>query len=212
MRLSKIILKLNDIEYFEIKLPDFESIFSTDDLEIFFHGDNVKLQLSNDWASDAIVKLQVLLKKSLTNKLHINKKLKNDLGYLWNERLHQKTSPDFKPSKKYTIWNGLKYHLWATLDDIKKPNDTWLYNDINGNIILKITPTYKWHFGDLDSEPEDDPNFITYDEFIKKYRPYLSRIISKEIAQQWLKQANELWSFLKENERIATLEAENENQ
>lgn len=210
MQPSKIILKLNNLEYFEIKLPDFELVFSTDDLEIFFHGDNIKLQLSNDWASDAITKLQILLKKALANKLQRNKKYITDLGYLWNEELHKTVDPKRKPSKKNTIWIGLNYHLWATNTIAQDVTDTWLYNNSNGDIILDITPNYKWHFGDLDSEPEDDPNFITYDEFIKNYRPYLSRIVPTEIAQQWLQQANELWNFLKENERIATLEAESE--
>lgn len=210
MQSLKIILKLNNLEYFEILFSDPKPIFCCEEIELFFCNGKIKLQLSNDFAEETISSLKILLTKAINNNLWLDESIDKNLGYLWNDDLHKYSDPNFKPSKNHPDWAGLNYHMWSTNDIALDITDTWLYNDSDGNIILEITPRYKWLFGDLDSKPEDDPNFITYNEFMKNYQPYISRIIPLKVAQQWLQQANELLDLSEENKRIATLEAESE--
>ncbi|HEV2917412.1 MAG TPA: hypothetical protein VGW78_06740 [Candidatus Babeliales bacterium] len=68
-------------------------------------------------------------------------------------------------------------------------------SDKDGNIIFEITPHYKYHF----CEPDETPSFISYEEWIKDYKPYLIRVVPRDIAHQWLNQAREILNAIDEN-------------
>ena len=199
MATSKMILKLNKTEYLELKLPNSVPIHLCDNVEISFHGD-IKLPLSNDCISDSIALLQSLLSKTIDNTLTIPEKSLGNLGYAWNEELHAKDQPNFKPPKHYRLWAGLDYHLWSTPGNADVTTDTWLYNDRNANIILEITPTYKWHFSALE-QPANAPGFIPYAEFMKNYQPYFLRIVPHETASHWLNQIDKLLNTIAMDEK-----------
>lgn len=202
MATPKIILMLNKTEYIELKLPNSVPIHLCDNVEISFYGD-IKLPLSNDCITDSIALLQSLLSKAIDNTLTIPEKSLGNLGHAWNEELHAKDQPDFKPPKKYHLWSGLNYHLWSTPGNADIVTDTWLYNDRNANIILEITPTYKWHFSDLE-QPENAPGFISYAEFMKNYQSYALRIVPHKTALHWLHQINKLFNtIVTDNKSVA---------
>jgi chitinase len=72
---------------------------------------------------------------------------------------------------------------------------TWIYNDIGGNIIFAITPFYPFLFCD----PDEEPNYLPYEEWIKSYKPYLIAKLSRETAEQWLAQANSILEQIDKN-------------
>ena len=69
---------------------------------------------------------------------------------------------------------------------------TWIYNDNKNNIILELTPIWPWHF----DNPEEGETFITYEKFMKNYQSYLTRIISKDVAEQWVQQCKEALNII----------------
>ena len=82
-------------------------------------------------------------------------------------------------------WVGYRSLLWS------HEVATWLYNDENGSIILEITPIFPGDFYDEDK--------TSYNQWIQNYKPYLLRKLSKEVAQQWLDQADCLLKKIEEN-------------
>lgn len=64
---------------------------------------------------------------------------------------------------KEICWIGHKYFIWSSSIN---STETCVYEK-NNVFFLEIVPTYPWFF------KEPDINFITYEEFIKNYRPLL---------------------------------------
>jgi hypothetical protein len=114
-----------------------------------------------------------------------------DLGYLRNKGLHEcGNSPELDQE------NHLPATLWSPTGNKEGICTTWLYNNDQGDIIMQITPSYRWHFFD----PKEDENYITYEEFMQNYQPILFRTIPKEVAQEWLIQVEQLAAKIKDNE------------
>lgn len=194
------------MNYDVLKLNEFESIkFITEDninfnkldlccsevLAYFIHEKNKQFCIGEKTAGVFFDMLITRLEKAINNKLYLEKSLMQDLGIMYNEYCHQLPNIDSKflmiptKSKETTYWIGLDYKVWSTYNTTKPPFSTWLYNDEKGNIILKITKDYPWLFLPDDL---DDPDFITYDHFMKNYTSFFTRIIPKDVAEQWLKQ------------------------
>lgn len=50
-------------------------------------------------------------------------------------------------------------------------------------------------------EPEEEPDYIPYEEWIKTYKPYFITTLSRETAQQWLEQAEYIIKIVDDNQR-----------
>ncbi len=66
---------------------------------------------------------------------------------------------------------------------------SWLYNDKYGNVIFEISPIYPWF---EEKNPESNPGFVAYSEFIKNYKIAVKVMIPKENLKKWIQQALEL--------------------
>ena len=120
-----------------------------------------------------------IIQDLIDGKLILNKKITPDLGFEWNESFHD--------SKKPT--QGSKYHAFSNSHlKIKPYLSCWLYNDKDGNVIFEITPFYPWH----GENKKSNPDFITYKQFMKNYKPVLKTTIPKENLKQWITQALKL--------------------
>jgi len=110
---------------------------------------------------------------------------------MWNEKFQGKSGFFMVPtiSGKSSYWIGLNYEIWETSNNTNPYVTTWMYNDSEGNIIFEVTKFYKWSL--REKEPED-LDFITYEEFIKDYKPLIHCIIPRDLAIEWLKQAMEI--------------------
>ena len=157
--------------------------------KITFQKNNINILLSEDVIRDAMENLNFLLKKSLNKELYLHKSITQDIGFTYNQYSNDLRKDDlslmnnfmYNELGKDKIWVWDKHYLWAG------NFVTWIYNDNDGNIILEITPLYPY----FDDEKKNT-FYISYDEWIKNYKPYLIRKIPMEIARQWLTQANEI--------------------
>ena len=121
-----------------------------------------------------------------------------DVGFLFNqysanicgEKLKKPTYLVFTQRNKKNYWSGNDYSLWA------KNFVSWIYNKPDGSIIFEITPFYPYMY----CEPEEEPNYIPYKEWIKTYKPYFITTISKETAKEWLQRAELIIKTIESNE------------
>ncbi len=152
--------------------------------------------IGQDTAGDFFMILITNLKEAIINNLQLDKSIDQNLGHMYNQYSHEMPHQSSKfvmvptSDNSSTYWVGSNYQIWSTYNTAKPMLNAWLYNNQDGEIIFEITPTYKWSFF-----PDDlsDPNFITYDEFMKNYQPILQRVIPHDVATQWLDQAMKIY-------------------
>jgi len=163
---------------------------------IIWHQQKNIFLLSNDSLYYDMERFSDFLKKALNNELQLHHSITQDIGYLCNEYYQNKHGfilHNFAHGGQ--DWIGYQYHLWeAYKNNIRLI--TWLYNNIGGTIIFEITPCYPYLF----CEPEDEPNYISYNEWIKTYKPYLIKEIPIDVAQKWLNQTELIVKTIEKNE------------
>ena len=154
---------------------------------------------TDDWVVEALDSFKLILTKAIKNQLILHSSITADIGFFWNEYLHDKKSHNFvrKPLENSTYWLGLDYLLCES-----KKWDTWMYNN-NTDIYLEITPTYPWHF----NESKKNDKFVPYDEFVRKYKPLMIIKIKKNVAQKWLKIVSKLEIIAQTNHEKSIQEA-----
>ena len=173
---------LND-EKIAIKLPE-PNFFLTnyDRISIFFYRNNEKILLSSFTVFDFIDALRFLLIKGLKNELQLHASLNQDLGYMLNRWFEEKKFKFVSVTKNGdTYWVGNNYQLASG------KFASWIYNNIDGDIIFEITPVYPGVF-----IYENKPRYREYMKWRETYKPYFTGTISKEIAQQWIEQAQKI--------------------
>lgn len=153
--------------------------------------------LSKSTVYHDLLDLADLLNKALKQQLFLHHSITKDLGYLDNERLcNDADLPTQSFSNGGIAWVGYKYHLWSARNKLISLN-SWIYNNPNGSIILEVTPLYPYMF----CEPEEEPDYIPYEEWIKTYEPYFITTLSRETAQQWLDQAERIIKIIEDNQK-----------
>jgi hypothetical protein len=196
MKKYEIIFILNYQEKIIVQSPyPIHELVPCDEIPILFLYNKHHYVLNTDFIHEAMYKLRALLTKALANKLPLHKSIKKNIGYLWNEYLQDKPGFVYKTVDGFDYWVGQSNLLWNTPSTVKPETATWLYNDNNGSIILEITPTYPWHF----VEPKEGEVKIPYEQWIMQYKPLIIRIIPREVAEQWLKQAQDLVAMLEKH-------------
>ncbi|HSC25176.1 MAG TPA: hypothetical protein VLB80_03115 [Candidatus Babeliales bacterium] len=188
LTINEIIFALNNHEKIIIQL---KSPLSTSDYcsttPIILMQNNKQLILTKDFLYHNMNRLITLLKKALKNELLSDHYIMHDIGFLFNqysanlcgEKLKKPTGLIYKKKNNISYWPGNDYHLWA------HNYISWIYNKSDRSIIFEVTPFYPYMY----CEPEEESNYIPYNEWIKTYKPYLIREIPRAIAQEWLKQA-----------------------
>lgn len=192
MIMPAIKFMINSGRYIEMEISGPEQgLFMCDEVKIILYDNGHEYVLYDDIEIRyAIEKLNTLLTKALHNKLQLHESIQQDIGYLWNELLQDRLKLLARVNQEGgNRWIGTCYLLWEI-----KGLDTWLYNK-DEKIFMELAPVYKWHFDD----PETGEDYITYDEFIKDYKPYLIVEIDKKVAQQWLAKTEELMQIIQDN-------------
>ena len=198
----EITFEININCYIKFIIPCLEKeLEGCEETTIVFHSNQMRYIISEYYCIGSDIEiLNTLLKQAISNELQLDASITNDIGYMWNEDLI-KTSQLADQGKHELIedWVGQGYLLWSP-----RGFSTWLYNK-NNKIIFEITPTYLWHHRD----PKEGEDFITYEEFIKNYKPYFILELNKDTAQQWLNKTEELLTIINQNyERYEKLEQE----
>lgn len=134
--------------------------------------------------------LQLFLQQALCGNKKINDTLEGDLGYLWNEDLHH-VSIHPNPTE-IDEWVGEEYLLWS-----RHGVSSWLYEK-DGKMYFEVTPTYRWHFRDPEGEEKD--TFISYEQFIENYKPYIVTELSTNTVREWLRQTERLLAIINTND------------
>src|SRR3989339_807886 len=199
MNLNMLTFTINSHEKFVIH------IWSPDDIihccyqsYVSLFIDDKEVIIGKSIIADFADMLKKMLKLALVDKLKLHKSIKKNIGYYWNQELYEE-HPDLYIilEEEYKYWVGRKYLLWTTDSNIKdKCFATWLYNDSEANIIFEVTPDYLEDFVDEQNLAE----VKAYQESMEKsYKPFYTRIISKEVAEQWLKQCKLILQTIQEN-------------
>lgn len=162
-----------------------QEMFFCDEIEISLISDQ-KYRLNFDCFQYIFRGFIADLIDAIDGKLQLNSFIKFDLGYLLEQKYEGETK--YIHMDQNNEWIGYKYLLFQTPGNFDPGLNTWLYNNEKGEIILEITPSYRWHFQD----PKSGEAYITYEEFIRNYKPVLFRTIPKTVAQEWLEQAKAL--------------------
>lgn len=161
---------------------------------LFFFNKTKKILLSKTTIYHDLLYLADLLKKGLNNELYLHSSITKDIGYFYNEHHYHGANFPVTPLPNGNIdWIGYLYHLWQSNAHI----DSWIYNKPDGSIILEVTPLYPYMF----CEPEEEPDYIPYEEWIKTYEPYFITTLSRETAQQWLDQAERIIKIIEDNQK-----------
>jgi hypothetical protein len=177
----------------------FKEVLPFDDVIIKFSNDFL-FNLTEDCFQYLMNSLKGALTKGLKNHLQIPDFIDEDIGLLWNKELNNTKQWSMTNHDQQMLNNPEslgEYILFSTSGETYPSLATWIYNNKNGEIVFQITPQYKWHFDD----PKDGENFITYDEFIRNYKPLFTGIISPAVAKKWLKKINALLKLAKTNEQ-----------
>lgn len=200
--MNLIKLKLSNSEY--VKIIASENInwaeidfCCSNIIAYFMDNKNEHFAIGRETAGDFFIPLIGNFKKTINNKLKLHESIIQNLGFMENEYCHDLPHEKIKffmvpmITGQGTYWIGSNYGVWNFSDKNVNPYiNTWLYNDSEGNIIFEVTPLYKWSF-----LPDDlqDPNFVTYEEFMKDYKPLIHRVIPKKVAIKWLKQTMKVY-------------------
>ena len=204
------IFKINNQKQIIIQFPySLDNLNPCSELSILFLHKDKKICLTKDFLYHNISKLSNLLKKALNTELLLHSSITQDIGYLFNqysayvcgENIEQSISLAYDEKNHTSYWPGNNYHLWSQ-DFI-----SWIYNAPDKSIILEITPFYPYMY----CEPEEEPDYIPYHEWIKTYKPYLVQTIPREIAQQWLTQAEHIINTIEDNVKKWKMENDNKN-
>jgi hypothetical protein len=199
--MNELICKLSEFESIKITVEeniDFNQIdFCCSEVQAcFLNKQQHQLCIGQDTAGSFFTAFISNLKKNINNKLQLHESINQNLGFMENKYCHElpHQNPEFimvptsDNSSKY--WVGANYKIWSTYNTTKPMLAAWLYNDHDGQIILEVTPLYKWSFFPDNLE---DPEFITYEEFMKDYKPLIHRVITLKVAIAWLDQAMKVY-------------------
>lgn len=156
---------------------------------IVFIYNKKKIILCHQAVKDSMYALSIVLKKALEKDLFLHNSIKYDIGYSYNEYSYYlcagnsiiKDTFFCEMLENSSIWVGMRYYLWAGNDLV-----SWLYNDHEGAIIFEVTPFYPYMYPGA----EEELNYISYEKWIKNYKPYFIRTISRETAEEWLEKAH----------------------
>lgn len=140
----------------------------------FLKNYNHQYSIAHNFIRSNIADLQKLLNKALKNQLQLDEYFTHDIGYYWNHYLNKinNINKDYSVLRNYLIFDSLF--------------PTFIYNDIDGNIIIVVTSLYPYVF----SRKKRKPSYGFFLKWMQKYKPIFKAIISQEIAQQCIEQAN----------------------
>ena len=208
--MKELLLKLSTFEFIKI-IPDYDRDFKEIDyccnlIKVYFLYSNKTLRIGQDSAGELFEHILGLLKKSINNNLQLHESITKNLGFMENQYYHilpHEKNEFFMvqtQTEKTSYWIGSRYEMWTTYADANPHVNTWLYNNSKADIIFEVTKFYKWSTQEYDPEDLEDPEYITYDEFMKDYKPLIQRVIPRDVAIEWVEQLMKVYKGLFEKE------------
>jgi hypothetical protein len=183
---NKIVIPLQD------PINTLEPIY--EETIVLYHS-NHEIIISDRTIYHDMSDLAAILKKALQKDLLPHPSITEDIGYLYNHYHYHNDNDNFTMHAFPTgviEWIGYLYHMWESSLNF----DSWIYNSPDGSIIFEITPFYPYMY----CEPEEEENYIPFEEWIKTYKPYFITTLSQETALQWLAQAERIIKIVEFNQ------------
>lgn len=205
---EKIVLTINKTAYIEILIPSKEKdLYRYDEIKIILRTSKNKYVLYSNECIDALQDLDYCLTDILNGRLQLHKSIYN-IGYQCNEDYHSITEDSlsnliYVMHKGVRRWVGERYMVWSTTQ--RYSQTTWLYVK-DKQIILEVTPDYKWHF----DEPKKNEKFIEYSEFMKNYQNFYKVVLDKETIVAWHRKCRELLQIIDRYFELEIIEENNE--
>jgi hypothetical protein len=155
---------------------------------VFFTGNQETERLACDVLYEKISNLFYLLEKSLNQENKVDEQHIPDIGLFFNE-MHYKKSMLYETISSNELY---KHVVWSPIfkwGDIQ----TWLYSNTHGETILFLAPVYPFFHTKRENQ------HASYTRWMKTYKPFARRIISRDIAEKWLKQAGDIINLIETN-------------
>lgn len=176
---------ISDTEYIKV-IPEYIDkddceICSQIDIEYVDEEKNVTIRFGYEHLSSFCYFMAEYgyVEKLLNNEMILDKAAIGDPGIEWNKYTNGYIGK--KETNKFHFFGNSHKQIYPSFDG-------WLYNNKDGNVILEITPFYPWHH----TRKKLNPNFISYKQFMKDYKPVVQTMIPKENLKKWIPQALEL--------------------
>lgn len=183
---SQLVLQLNKLT--SIKIDSFDviaTLYPCDEVIVKLCHENNEYLLGEDCVREELESIYGLLSNALRNNAQLHESIKQDIGYLWNEEMQDKPGLTYATlDSGTTYWMGLRNLVWSTRSNAKLVLSTWLYNDSAGSIVLEITASYPWHR----KKPKRNESFVSYEQWLQKYKPFAKFTIPHNIAIIWKEQ------------------------
>lgn len=175
---------------------DFTTInMCCDNMKVFLNQE-LSLRIGQETAGEVLEQFLKKLIQAYNNQLPLDSSITQNLGWMNNEYMHEYPKNKFnfqltpQTMTQVSYWVGLQYQVWSTFDDANPYVSTWLYNDIDNNIIFEVTPFYRWS---IQAQKPEDIDFISYAEFMQNYTPLFYAVIPHHVAAEWLKKTTEAY-------------------
>lgn len=194
---NEIVFPLNESENIVMRLE--KSLDEANDYtnaSLFItHGED-EYYLGNDKIWFLSLSLRDTLTPALINEFELHESV-IEIGYDFNESLQNKPDIVKEELKGCDVWVGLKHFAFAGNDLVG-----WVYAR-NGELFFQVTPVYTGSgFAPITGEycpAKDGDQIAPYEQWIKDYRPLISRVISKDIAYQWLEQVRDIIEIMEDH-------------
>lgn len=165
-----------------------KNILPYDDLIIKYTKNQKKWILYHDFMIEGFRVIQRKFPQLLTDSLELDSMLFNQgIGYRWNQISHEIAEGNFDVENS----TG-SFMLWSM--NAREGVASWVYN-LNGEIFLEITPYYPWNY----DEPDDEDDYITFQQFQKEYRKIDCIRLTKNMAGKILSDSEKGLLLIAEN-------------
>jgi hypothetical protein len=188
-------LKINLDKSIDILTPYVEDKFNTyyqptetlnrfDEIFFILKDKNDKTILVSEIVELIMYDTKKKLEEALKNEIILPNDINiGELGYNYNIVTYNENNEKF---------NLTKFILWS--DGLTRTNlRTFIYNKDN-KTYLEIAPVYPWIWDEPGTVTDID--YITFDEFMKAYKPITVAEIDSVTAQKWLQQCDEILKIM----------------
>lgn len=177
--------KINQDDSIKILIPDIEDKYNyyyepTEKLHVFDqlavvfqHKDN-SIELAKDTMDSIFVTFEFALEKVLSGNNNLPEKYNaGDIGRIYNIDIE---------TENENYFDSAEFSLWGNKD-----NSVWLYRK-NNTIYLEISPKYPWLYWD----PEEPTPTLSFQDFMKSYKPIALFEIDNNTIRTWLQQCSNI--------------------
>ncbi|NPC91884.1 hypothetical protein HOO54_06465 [Bacillus sp. WMMC1349] len=145
---------------------------------------NVVCKLGNDILLEILSSLNNILLRVIKEEHAFYEP--DSVGYNWNKWIYSLPEEPEEGEEEVDVYSD--YWIWST-----KKTGTWLYKYDEKDIVLEISPIYRWHF----EEPENNLDYVSFKEFINDYKVILRKKIDFKIAKDWQAECQRYMELIK---------------